>query len=350
MGRRKKDKKPPKPVKYHRTTWSDRLTIERLFNNGHSRRFIAREMHRSVSTISEEIGHGLYLHRDGATWLDIPKYSAQIAQDHADWQATVKGVPIKLDDRYDYAEHVADQIKQGRSPDQITGRLKREGEWTVSTPTLYRYIDKGYIPNVTNKHLREKPNKKRKYRHVKVRRPPKGTSIEKRPEEVNSRTTFGHWELDSVIGKAKGSNQSLLVLTERLTRYEIILRVLSKTGAATVEALRKTLTQFPEGTFKTITVDNGSEFQDCQGMEHDAGGHKRLIVYYCHPYTSCERGSNERNNRIIRRFFRKGHSLHKVTQQDCDFVADQINDMPRKILGYATARELFEEELAKLTT
>lgn len=153
-----------------------------------------------------------------------------------------------------------------------------------------------------------------------------------------------------MIGKAKGQKQSLLVLTERLTRYEIIIRVLSKTGAATVEALRETLTQFPKGTFKSITVDNGSEFSDCQGMEHDENGNKRLTVYYCHPYTSCERGSNERNNRIIRRFFRKGDSLHKVTQQDCDFVADQINDMPRKILGYATARELFDGELAKLTT
>lgn len=116
-----------------------------------------------------------------------------------------------------------------------------------------------------------------------------------------------------------------------------------------MEALHKTLTQFPEGTFKTITVDNGSEFSDCQGMEHDADGNRQLTVYYCHPYTSCERGSNERNNRIIRRSFHKGHSLHRVTQKDCDFVADQINDMPRKILGYATARELFEEELARLT-
>lgn len=350
MGQRKKEKKPPKPVKYHRTTWTDRLTIEKLFNNGHSRHFIAKEMHRSVSSISDEISHGLYLHRDGTTWLDVPKYSAQIAQDYADWQSTIKGVPIKLDKRHDYADYVSSQIKQGRSPDQITGRLRKEGQWTVSTPTLYRYIDKGYIPNVTNKNLREKPNKKRKYRHVKAKRPPKDASIEKRPEEVNSRTTFGHWEFDSVIGKAKGKKQSLLVLTERLTRYELILRVASKTKSATVEALRAIMKQFPEKTFRTITVDNGSEFQDCQGMEYDANGNKQLTVYYCHPYTSCERGSNERNNRIIRRYFHKGHSLHKVTQKDCDFVAAQINDMPRKILNYATARELFEAELAKLTT
>ena len=346
---RKKRKRPQNPPKYHRTSWTDRLIIEKLFNNGHSCRFIAKEMHRSVSTISEEIRHGLYAHRDGATWLDVEKYSAQIAQDYTDWQATSKGTSLKLDKRHDFAIHVSDQIKQGRSPDQITGRLRKEGKWTVSTPTLYRYIDKGYIPDISNKNLREKPNKKRKYRHVKAKRPPKGTSIEKRPEDINSRITFGHWEFDSVIGKAKGQRQSLLTLTERLTRYEIILRVASKTKAATVEALRKIIQQFPRDTFKTLTVDNGSEFADCEGMEQDENGIKRLTVYYCHPYTSCERGSNERNNRIIRRYFRKGRSLRNVTQKDCDFVAAQINDMPRKILGYATARELFEQELAKLT-
>ncbi len=346
---RKRTKKPPKPVSYKRLTWNDRLVIEHLFNNGHSRCSIAKELGRAVSTISEEIRHGLYNHLDGRTWKIVKKYSAQIAQDYSDWQATAKGTSIKLENRHDYAAHVSEQIKQGRSPDQITGRLRREGKWTVSTPTLYRYIDRGYIPGVTNKHLREKPNKKRRYRHVKAKRPPKGTSIERRPEEINARTTFGHWELDSVIGKAKGRLQSILVLTERLTRYEIILRVRSKEMAETVRSLRFILSQYPEGTFKTLTVDNGSEFQDCNGMEHDRDGNKYLTVYYCHPYTSCERGSNERNNRIIRRYLPKGKSLRKVTQAQCNRIADDINAMPRKILGYATARERFEEELKKLT-
>jgi len=346
---RKRTKKPPKPVSYTRLTWSDRLVIERLFNNGRSRHFIAKEMSRSISSISDEVKHGMYDHLDGETWLTVQKYSAQIAQDYTDWQATAKGVTIKLDKRHDYAAHVAEQIQKGRSPDQITGRLRREGKWTVSTPTLYRYIDRGYIPGVTNKTLREKSSRKRKYRHVKAKRPPKGTSIEHRPEEVNSRVTFGHWELDSVIGKAKGRLQSLLVLTERLTRYEIILRVRSKEMAETVKALRSIISQHPKGTFKTLTVDNGSEFQDCKGMEQDKDGNKHLTVYYCHPYSSYERGSNERNNRIIRRYLPKGKSFHKVTQTHCDLIADSINDMPRKILGYATARELFDLELAKLT-
>jgi len=312
--------------------------------------YITKELKRSVSTISEEIQHGFYDRLDGDTWLTSKKYSAQIAQDYADWQATAKGSNIKLEKRHDYADYVAKEIQKGRSPDQITGRLRKEGKWTVSTPTLYRYIDRGYIPNTTNKSLREKPKHKRRYRPIKAKRPPKGTSIERRPEEINARTTFGHWEFDSVIGKAKGKQQSLLVLTERLTRFEIILRARSKEMSETVRALRSIIQQYPEGTFRTLTVDNGSEFQDCNGMEHDKDGNKYLTVYYCHPYTSCERGSNERNNRIIRRYLPKGRSLRKVTQAQCNWIADDINDMPRKILDYATARERFEEELAKLTT
>lgn len=340
-----KEKKEPS---YHRTTWTDRLVIEKLFNGGQSRHAIAKILGRAVSSISDEVKHGLYLHRDGSTWLDVQRYSAQIAQDRADWEATSKGTSIKLGNRHEYAAHVAEQIQKGRSPDQITGTLRKRGEWTVSTPTLYRYIDKGYIPGVTNKSLPEKSRRKRPYHHVKAKRPPKGTSIEKRPEEINDRITFGHWEFDSMIGKAKGESESLLVLTERLTRYEIIIRVLSKTAQAAVDALRKIIMQFPQGTFKTLTVDNGSEFQDCIGMEHDESGNKQLTVYYCHPFTSCERASNERNNREIRRYLPKGKSFRNVTQAQCDRIADSINDMPRKILDYDSARERFEAELVKL--
>ena len=189
------------------------------------------------------------------------------------------------------------------------------------------------------------------YEHmgVETSRLPKGTSIERRPEAISTRESFGHWEQDSVIGKAKGIYESLLVLIERKTRYEIILRAQGKTSAATVQALNILIPMFPAGTFQTITVDNGSEFQDCHGMEHDEQGNKRLSVYYCHPYCSCERGSNERNNRIIRRFLPKGKSLRQTTQEDCNRIAAFMNDMPRKILNYSTARELFEQELAALT-
>lgn len=341
-------KSKPEPS-YHRMTWTDRLIIEKLYNSGSSYRFIAKTTGFAVSSVFCEVQHGLYEHMGAETSRRPFHYSAQIAQDYSDFQATSKGPALKLDHNHDYVKHVADQIAKGCSPDQITGTLRKNNQWTVSTPTLYRYIDKGYIPNVTNKNLPEKPNRKRKYNAVKASRPPKGTSIERRPADVSTRSTFGHWELDSVIGKAEGVNESLLVLTERKTRYEHILRVPNKTCAATVQALNALFPTLPPGTFQTLTVDNGSEFQDCKGMEHDPSGNKRLTVYYCHPYCSCERGSNERNNRIIRRFLPKGRSLRHVTQADCDRIAAAMNDMPRKILGYATARELFEQELAALT-
>lgn len=334
---------------YRRFTWTYRQKLEALYNAGHTYRFIAAQLGFTSAAIFYEVKHGLYEHM-GAELTKRPwHYSAEIAQQYAESQATSKGVQIKLGHRYDYAEHVADEIALGHSPDAITGTLRRDGKWTVSTTTLYRYIDQGFIPGVTNANLLEKSRRKRKYNHVKkAKRPPKGTSIERRPDEITGRTTFGHWELDSVIGKAKGKKQSVLVLTERLTRYEIVLRAHGKTSAATVSALDHLFPKFPKGTFKTITVDNGSEFQDCQGMEHDKHGKKRTDIYYCHPYTSCERGSNECANRIIRRFLPKGQSMHKVTQKECDNIAAWMNALPRKILAYATADELFQLHLSAL--
>lgn len=223
--------------------------------------------------------------------------------------------------------------------------MKRQGRWAVSTVTLYRYIDQGFIPGVTNKALPAKSRrKKRTYNKVRAAKPPKGVSIERRPSHIAARQFPGHWEMDTVIGKAKGKGQTLLILTERLTRYEIILKLKDKTTSSVVSALSKTAKHYPQGTFQTITVDNGCEFQDYTAM-------KRLTseVYYCHPYSSWERGSNENANRIIRRFFPKGQSLKNRTQRDCDAAARYMNSMHRKILGYATPQELFDQWQATLT-
>lgn len=333
---------------YRRMTWTDRLKLEALYNAGLSFRSIARELCFSPSAIHYEVQHGLYTHLVGKTWCEVKRYSATIAQEYVDLQVTSKGVPIKLGHRYDYAQAAAEAIRSGISPDVFTGDRRKKGLWTVSTPTLYRYIDKGYIPGVTSQDLHVKPRRKRHRRMVQAKRPPKGTSIEQRPDIVSTRSTFGHWELDSVVGKAVGKGQSLLTLTERMTRYELILRVPDKKAATTVRALDGLFRRFPVGTFQSITVDNGCEFQDCYGMEHDKDGNRRTTIYYCHPYTSCERGSNERANGIIRRWLPKGQSLAQITQKDCDRIADMMNTMPRKILGYASSAELFHFELEKI--
>ena len=330
--------------------WSDRLRIESLYNSGYTCLCIAKYLGFSPSSIYREVKHGLYEHLGAETTKRPYHYSAQIAQDYADYQATSKGSEIKLGKNFAYAKEVAAQIKQGVSIDTIVNGKKKKGQWTVSTTTLYRYVDLGYIPNVTNKLLPETSYRKKRYPYtVKAAKAPKGLPIDRRPQDIDARTAFGHWEFDSVIGKANGKKQSILTLTERKTRYEIIFRAQAKTSAATVAALNKIIRKFPEGTFQTITVDNGSEFQDCYGMEHDKLGNKRLTIYYAHPYCSWERGTNERNNRIVRRFFPKGRSMAKLTQKDCDKAANAINTMPRKILNWYTAQELFEQEIANIT-
>ena len=329
--------------KYRRMTYTDRLKIEKLFNAGLTYRQISKETGFSVSSLHYEIKRGKYVHRNH-DWMETVKYSAAIAEDDAEWKATSRGASIKLGNRHDYAHEVARRLRLGQSPDVIVGIFRKLGLWTVSTPTLYRYIDKGYIPNISNKDLPEKSKKKRRpYRKVRAAKAPRGESIEQRPEIINDRTTLGHWEMDTVIGKAKGKGQAILVLTERKTRFEIIYKLASKTASAVVHALSKITKAYPQGTFRTITVDNGSEFADYDGIKSHTGE-----VYYCHPYSSYERGSNENANRLIRRYLPKGQSLEHVTQVQCDAIANAINQMTRKILNYSTAAEQFGKWQAEL--
>ena len=136
---------------------------------------------------------------------------------------------------------------------------------------------------------------KKNYKKVHASRPSAGDSIEDRPEEIDERTTFGHWEMDCVVS-ARGSLKRLLVLTERLTRREIIMLMRDGSTASVVRALdkleRKCGSQRFRKLFRTITVDNGSEFADCESMERSRyGKHRRTHVYYCHPYTACERAA-----------------------------------------------------------
>lgn len=330
---------------YRRMTWTDRLYIERLFNAGKSYRAISAITGFALSSLHHEIKRGMYLRRDARTWKDIPRYSADKAHQDAQWQATAKGADLKLDKHHDYAKEVSARIKTGESPDQIVGSMKKRGQWTVSTTTLYRYIDRGYIPGVTSGDLLA-PKKKHNYSKVKkATRAPKGLSIEQRPEIINQRSTPGHWEMDTVIGKAKGKGQAILVLTERWSRYEIISKLQGKDMQSVTAALAEIVPKFPKGTFCTITMDNGVEFQAYDDM-------KRITdadLYYCHPYSSWERGSNENANKLIRRKFLKGRSLLKKTQNECSAVADWMNNLPRKILGYSTSQELFSAWQKTLT-
>lgn len=330
-------------------TYIDRLIIEKMYDKGCTGRSIAAMLEVNPSTISRELRRGKYERLDGKTWKTRIAYSADIAQQKADYNSTAKGRPLALGNNHQLARYIEREILSGKSPDVIIGTLARNGKRPFSTVTLYRYIHQGVFLHITSANLLECSHRKRSYGKVqKAKRPPKGTSIEYRPKYIDDRTEFGHWEMDCVIGKAEGKGQALLVMTERKTRFEIIVHLRDKTMKSVVRALDSIFSKYPDNTFKTITVDNGSEFQDCYGMEHNRDGSRRTTVYYCHPYTSCERGTNERMNRMIRRFFPKGKSLRKVTRQQCESAAAWLNNYPRRILDYHTPNELFQAELAAL--
>lgn len=273
-----------------------------------------------------------------------------------------RGTQLKIGNDIAYANYIEDKIvNEDYSPAAVLGELKakgKEGEFktTVCVTTLYSYIDKGIFLKLTNKDLSVKRNKKRKYKKVrrKQARASAGDSIEKRPEEINERKEFGHWEMDSVIGKRGKSKNTLLVLTERKTRNEVIFKLPDHTDESVVAAMdrleRRYGAEMFKSVFRSITVDNGSEFADVKGMERSAlaEGEKRTHLYYCHPYSSWERGTNEVTNKMVRRKVPKGTNFDDKTDEEVQEIEDWINKYPRKIHGYRSSGELFEEEIEKL--
>ena len=159
----------------------------------------------------------------------------------------------------------------------------------------------------------------------------------------------GHWEGGTVVGKRAGHEAVVLTLLEKKTENYLAIRIPGKTSKAVMDAMAALRAEygqhFPQ-VFKTITVDNGSEFQDFEGIEiaHRRKG-KRTIVFFCHPYSAYERGSNENMNRLIRRWFPKGTNFDEVTKEQVAAAEEWVNRYPRKLLGWKSAADLFDEEL-----
>ena len=169
------------------------------------------------------------------------------------------------------------------------------------------------------------------------------------PEHINDRSTFGHWEMDSVES-CQGVSNTYIVMTERKTRWELIIPSPDKTAASVVAAIdgleAKYGDLFPK-VFRSITCDNGCEFADAAGIERSASGKgTRTEVYYCHPYRPSERGSNENQNGLIRRHLPKGTDLSTVSYEETKRIEDWLNNYPRKMFGYLCSEQLFREEIA----
>lgn len=339
-------------------TLTQRRQLEMLIKAGIHKKQIAKLLGVCLTTVYNELKRGrcvqkVLSHYDcihERVYKLVTVYCADVAEQRYRVNQSSHGAPLKIGNDYDFVREIETRVVDRKlSPGAALGEVKRIGlcSTSISKTTLYRYIRLGYIfPRITMQHAKLK----HRYMKTTIKRPPRGTSIEQRPCEISDRNTFGHWEMDCVIGK-KFTKDTLLVLTERFTRYEIILKMPNRKATTVVQYLNKLELRFGKmfrQIFKSITVDNGSEFSDFSGLEKSIYGGKRTSVFYCHPYTACERGSNERLNRDIRRLIPKSSDLTAISEKRVRDVETWINSYPREIFGFATSAELFAAQLQAL--
>ncbi|NLB20383.1 MAG: IS30 family transposase [Clostridium sp.] len=307
----------------------------------------------SESTIRRELKRGQVKFVD--TYLKpYISYSAELAQQNADFQSSGKGPELKINKDHKLMLYIENQIVENKmSPDAVIMKLDQNGwkddlgeefETKICTKTIYNYIDKDMFMKLTNKDLPRRGLKKKKQRYIRrSHRKRDGKSILERPKSADIRSEYGHWEMDCIEG-AKGREKAcILTLVERKTRESLVLKLSAQTQRCVINSLNKIekrlgRDEFKE-TFKTITVDNGSEFLNDLEMEQSifCEKSKRTNIYYAHPYCSWERGSNEHVNGMIRRFIPKGSFISPVQDIIIQKIETWLNNYPRRLFNGLSA-------------
>lgn len=329
----------------------ERYRIEEMLRDKLKPCEIAKRLGRHFTTIYREINMGtVTLLNSDLTERHV--YCADAAQRIAMERQSVKGRDLKIGSDFELANHIEYLIgKLHYSPYAAVQDIRKSGRFKtdICEVTLYSYIDKGIFLNISNKDLYSKKHKRKQVHHEVTTRPaynkPKGKSIEERPKDVLNRDTYGHWEMDTVYSGKDTSKCCLLVLTERMTRDEYALKMFDRTLNSTVNTINRLekVLGYEEfcKRFKTITVDNGSEFGDASLLETSCihPDKKRTEIYFCHPGSSCERGSNENANKLVRHWIPKGDDISKHDDEHIQFIQDWVNNYPRKLFGGLSTNE-----------
>jgi IS30 family transposase len=325
----------------------ERYNIEYALKAGQTVQQIAATLERAQSCIYAEIKRGTIeqLNSD----LTVRKeYCADVAQRRHAEKCQSRGVGLKISNDIQLAKFLENKIlSDGYSPYAAMQSAKNSGyNVPFSLSTLYNYIRGGVFEKLNKKHL----NKRRKHntdrRQAKKKYNKNVLSIEQRDRDINKRQEFGHWEIDTVVGR-QGTTTCLLVLTERKTRYELIRKMSHKSAECTAAELDKLEIEYGDKfkrIFKTVTSDNGCEFFGGGIVNKSVHGGERFKMYYCHPYRSNERGSNELQNRFIRRFIKKGVDIAGVSKKRVKEVQDYINSYPRKLFDGLSAADMLAHE------
>ena len=343
-------------------TWELRQTLEyflkerRLKKNQMSDAEIYTKLGISKATYYREVKRG-EVEQVTSDLVSYTIYSAQKAQKEYDFNATAKGPQLKIGNDYKMIEKIEYLIiEKHYSPYAALQHLKNENliSTNICLKTLYNYIHQEIFPNLAMKQLpRKGQTAKRKYKQTTDVPKQAHKSITERPAEVLERNKMGHMEMDCVLS-GRGGKAALLTIIDRTTRYCFIRLMKDHTQASVLLALnsieKELGTEQFKRMFKTTTVDNGSEFLDFESLEtsSECPDAQRTIIYYCHPYSSHERGTNEQLNGLIRRFVPKGCHIEEFTEERIQEIQDWFNHYPRRILNGSTPAMLMEEYMNSL--
>lgn len=314
--------------KYKQLTLEQRYQIYALMKAGINLVQIAVNMGVDKSTISREVKRN----------VSQRGYRPQFAMRKAFERRKEKAKPRITSGGW--AEIEAD-IRSELSPEQISGKLALNGGQKVSHEWIYQHIYRDKAGGGTlYTHLRcQKKRRKRYGSYSKRGQLVNQVSIDERPQVVDQKKRIGDWEVDLVIGK--GHHQALVTIVDRKSKLLRMRKINQKTGTLTRQAICQELKDL---TAHTITSDNGREFN-----EHDIiASFLGADFYFCHPYSSWERGLNENTNGLIRQYFPKHMKFDMITDEQIKAVEDKLNNRPRKTLGYHTPNEVYFKEQQQL--
>jgi IS30 family transposase len=320
-------------------TLAEREEVSRFLAEGWSLRWIASKLGRAPSTISREMA------RNGGR----DTYRAVQAEDAA-WDRARRSKPCKLVENRSLAKIVSDKLRLLWSPEQIAGWLKHtypsDQSLHVSHETIYRSLfiqARGALKKELLVHLRRTRGMRRSRHHTQKTdihgKIVDAVSISERPGSAEDRAVPGHWEGDLFFGS---HNSQIATLVERQTRYVMLVKVANKDTQTVVDALIKNARKLPQELYKSLTWDRGKEL----------ASHKRFTlatdiqVYFCDPRSPWQRGSNENTNGLLRQYMPKGIDISSYSQAKLNAVARQLNERPRKTLGYQTPAHKFDETVA----
>lgn len=330
--------------RYRHLTLDDRRKIYVLTGQKKSISEIAAYLGRNQSTIYREINRNTHSHED-------PVYRGYFPVTANDFARGRRWRGRKLSRSKPLKAYVADRLREYWSPEQIAGYLQRQAAagFYACHETIYQYVysSEGKENSLYRYLYRSRPRRRPKFGR-KQRNPyiAVENTIHDRPESINNRTTFGHWECDLMIFMREHGNANVTSMIERKSRYTVLARNDNRSSGAVLSLIGKCLKTLPQASRQTMTFDRGFEFRSYPLLQRHYGIHS----YFCDPQKPWQKGAVENNNGRLRRFLPANMNVATMPEDYLHEICLRMNNTPRKCLQYRTPQEVFMEHLQRLSS